>query len=80
MLISSISRDGNDWLKKKVPHFEKQFCLFNLILKTPALLSTLGFIEVSRYVKDFITFEISIQQMVGPLSSAPLFSELTRKN
>lgn len=65
--------------KKKAPRFEKQFCLFNLILKTLALLSTMGFIKVSRCVKDFITFEISIQQMVGPLSSAPLFSELMHK-
>lgn len=39
----------------------------------------MGLIKVSRCVKDFITFEISIQQMVRPLSSAPLFSELTHK-
>lgn len=44
------------------------------------LLSTLAFIGANRNVKELTSFEISFQQMVKPLFSAPLFSKLVNKN
>lgn len=52
------------------------FCFVFIV----ALLSTLAFIGANRSVKELTSFEISFQQMVKPLFSAPLFSKVVHKN
>lgn len=69
-------------MKQKVSFFKVIFCFVYLIffLLILALLTILAFIGANKSVKELTSFETSFQQMVKPLSSAPLFSKLVHKN